>query len=173
MCGAANAVEQSRRGDRVSLTTRAHAVNISCSQRGVAQFGSAPALGAGGPRFKSERPDYWIQAPVAQGTERRPSKPRVIGSNPIGRVGGPLGGRVPATRKMTYRLFCGSERPRLVSVAQVVRAPDCGSGGRGFKSPRSPSARWGTQRFALGIRSSFGRMAGRCGGPSAGWSGTG
>ena len=28
----------------------------------------------------------------------------------------------------------------MVSVAQLVRAPDCGSGGRGFKSPRSPSA---------------------------------
>lgn len=26
----------------------------------------------------------------------------------------------------------------LVSVAQSVRAPDCGSGGRGFESPRSP-----------------------------------
>ncbi len=29
------------------------------------------------------------------------------------------------------------ERP-VVAVAQVVRAPDCGSGGRGFKSPQSP-----------------------------------
>lgn len=27
--------------------------------RGVAQFGSAPALGAGGRRFKSCRPDVW------------------------------------------------------------------------------------------------------------------
>lgn len=27
-----------------------------------------------------------------------------------------------------------------VSVAQLVRAPDCGSGGRGFKSHRSPQA---------------------------------
>ena len=26
----------------------------------------------------------------------------------------------------------------MVGVAQLVRAPDCGSGGRGFKSPRSP-----------------------------------
>src|ERR1019366_1946426 len=30
----------------------------SLKQRGVAQPGSAPALGAGGPRFKSGRPDY-------------------------------------------------------------------------------------------------------------------
>ena len=29
--------------------------------------------------------------------------------------------------------------PRMVAVAQVVRAPGCGPGGRGFKSPRSPS----------------------------------
>ena len=28
--------------------------------------------------------------------------------------------------------------PRTVSVAQSVRAPDCGSGGRGFNSPHSP-----------------------------------
>ena len=27
----------------------------------------------------------------------------------------------------------------MVSVAQLVRAPDCGSGGWGFKSPHSPS----------------------------------
>jgi hypothetical protein len=26
----------------------------------------------------------------------------------------------------------------MVDVAQLVRAPDCGSGGRGFKSPHSP-----------------------------------
>ena len=26
----------------------------------------------------------------------------------------------------------------MVGVAQVVRAPGCGPGGRGFKSPRSP-----------------------------------
>lgn len=26
----------------------------------------------------------------------------------------------------------------MVSVAQLVRAPGCGPGGRGFKSPRSP-----------------------------------
>src|SRR6185437_538609 len=59
------------RGDRVSnvimraATTRrivgynrrAVAVNASC--RGVAQPGSAPALGAGGRRFKSYRPDQF------------------------------------------------------------------------------------------------------------------
>lgn len=26
----------------------------------------------------------------------------------------------------------------MVSVAQLVRAPDCGSGGWGFEAPRSP-----------------------------------
>ncbi len=30
------------------------------------------------------------------------------------------------------------ENPNVVAVAQLVRAPDCDSGGRGFKSPRSP-----------------------------------
>src|SRR5580704_9430829 len=32
---------------------------IQCACRGVAQPGSAPALGAGGPRFKSGRPDHF------------------------------------------------------------------------------------------------------------------
>ena len=49
----------------------------------MAQPGSAPALGAGGRPFKSARPDF---APVAQGKEQRPSKPRVRGSNPFWRA---------------------------------------------------------------------------------------
>ena len=32
----------------------------------------------------------------------------------------------------------------MVSVAQLVRAPDCGSGGWGFKSPHSPSVSIGS-----------------------------
>ncbi len=82
------------------------ASRLGCHQRGVAQPGSAPALGAGGPRFKSGRPD-WIgrakvapglarvggphysrcRAPVAQWTERRTSNPMVAGSNPAGGAG--------------------------------------------------------------------------------------
>ena len=38
-------------------------------KRGVAQFGSAPALGAGGPRFKSGRPDNSVTYECA--SERR------------------------------------------------------------------------------------------------------
>ena len=30
--------------------------------------------------------------------------------------------------------------PSMVGVAQLVRAPGCGPGGRGFKSPHSPHA---------------------------------
>src|ERR671916_2170849 len=72
-------------------------------RRGVAQPGSAPALGAGGRRFKSSRPDHRslncgcssmvelqpsklamgvrfpspaLRAPVAKGTEQRTSNPR-------------------------------------------------------------------------------------------------
>jgi hypothetical protein len=37
----------------------------------------------------------------------------------------------------------------MVAVAQLVRAPDCGSGGRGFDSPRSP----------LGVRASVAGIA--------------
>ncbi len=32
--------------------------------RGVAQLGSAPALGAGGPRFESGRPDFVRESPA-------------------------------------------------------------------------------------------------------------
>ena len=35
---------------------------------------------------------------------------------------------------------CMSERPDAVGVAQLVSAPDCGSGDRGFESHHSPSA---------------------------------
>jgi len=56
--------------------------------------------------------DFQILAGVAQLEEHRPSKPIVAGSNPVPRS--------------------------MVSVAQSVRALDCGSSGRGFESPRSP-----------------------------------
>ena len=56
--------------------------------------------------------DFELSAGVAQLVEHRPSKPMVAGSNPVPRS--------------------------MVSVAQLVRALDCGSSGRGFKSPRSP-----------------------------------
>ncbi len=56
--------------------------------------------------------DFQFPAGVAQLVEHRPSKPMVAGSNPVPRS--------------------------MVSVAQLVRALDCGSSGRGFKSPRSP-----------------------------------
>ncbi len=32
----------------------------------------------------------------------------------------------------------GTLVPRMVGVAQLVRAPGCGPGGRGFETPRSP-----------------------------------
>src|SRR5712692_1403138 len=35
---------------------------LEFSPRGVAQPGSAPALGAGGPRFESARPDQFLQS---------------------------------------------------------------------------------------------------------------
>ena len=37
------------------------------------------------------------------------------------------------------RRVCNAGDNCVVAVAQVVRAPGCGPGGRGFKSPRSPS----------------------------------
>jgi len=55
---------------------------------------------------------FQLPAGVAQLVEHRPSKPMAAGSNPVPRS--------------------------MVSVAQLVRALDCGSRCRGFESPRSP-----------------------------------
>src|SRR5574342_1183942 len=128
--------------------------------RGVAQPGSAPALGAGGRGSKSRRPDSLTDewragpAPVAQRTERRPSKPRVGGSIPSGRVVVP-GGRAPSLPHWLRRraapppgplsaLRPGLTRPGLRAGAisgrpddvdfrgersSIGRALDCGSGG--------------------------------------------
>jgi hypothetical protein len=42
----------------VSSADRQQLSSSRASQRGVAQSGSAPALGAGGPGFESRRPDF-------------------------------------------------------------------------------------------------------------------
>src|SRR5215475_9869267 len=44
-----------------------YSLRPSC--RGVAQPGSAPALGAGGPRFKSGRPDHFSTLPIEQSSQ--------------------------------------------------------------------------------------------------------
>ena len=54
-------------------------------------------------------------APVAQRIEHLPSKQRVVRSSRTGRT-----------------------KNFMAGVAQVVRAPGCGPGGRGFKSHFSP-----------------------------------
>ena len=59
-----------------------------------------------------------VFAPVAQWIEHRPSKPRVVGSIPTGRAS-------------------NDSDKYMEDVAQLVRAPDCDSGGRGFE-PRLP-----------------------------------
>jgi hypothetical protein len=47
---------------QIELEQRPKYIKISSAVhcRGVAQPGSAPALGAGGPRFKSGRPDHYF-----------------------------------------------------------------------------------------------------------------
>ena len=75
-----------------------------------------------------------IFAPVAQGKEQRPSKPRVRGSNPFWRApkpvdGCPLEGEGRAD---------GTTSDKGGECSSVGRAPGCGLGGRGFKSLHSP-----------------------------------
>ncbi len=48
-------------------------------------------------------------------------------------------GPVTKQRRDSYRAVMRERIDRtMVAVAQLVRAPDCGSGGWGFKSPQSP-----------------------------------
>jgi hypothetical protein len=45
-------------------------VGLRLGVRGVAQLGSAPALGAGGRRFKSGRPDHLEEGRIAPVSEK-------------------------------------------------------------------------------------------------------
>ena len=51
---------------------------LTSQRRGVAQLGSAPALGAGGPRFKSGRPDHMENEIVVAELERGPDQKIVV-----------------------------------------------------------------------------------------------
>ncbi len=117
-------------------------LEVRLARRGMAQSGSASALGAEGRRFESVCPDQLLPdavaevrcrtwrrrrgAPVAQRIEHRPSKPGVAGS-------------IPARRANRWRIWfvaveCDGGR------SSVGRAPDCDSGRRGFESHRPPQS---------------------------------
>ena len=72
--------------------------------RGVAQSGSAPALGAGCRRFESSHPDQQtgstpnLCVPVAQRIEHLPSKQVVAGSIPAGHAT-PIGSMQPVSAR--------------------------------------------------------------------------
>ncbi len=51
---------------------------------------------------------------------------------------------------MGYRSVCHNGHA-LVAVAQLVRAPGCGPGGRGFEPRRSPSSPFGGLPIAAGL----------------------
>jgi hypothetical protein len=103
--------------------------------RGVAQPGSAPALGAGGRWFESSRPDHRASSSV--GLEQRPSKPRVMGSNPFWRA--TKGSARDAKRVCALCDFRISARVRFGGeCSSVGRALDCGSRCRGFNPLHSP-----------------------------------
>ena len=69
--------------------------------------------------------------------EQRPSKPWVGGSNPFGHT---------ETKSFDKRVPCidGPRFTMMVGMAQLVSAPDCGSGGQGFESLYPPSFFIGT-----------------------------
>ena len=46
----------------------------------------------------------------------------------------------------------------MVGVAQLARAPDCGSGGRGFESPRSPQFFYLAKLYVGGFARQFARL---------------
>ena len=63
-------------------------LHYGAGNRGIAQSGSAPALGAGCREFESLYPDHFYlkssMVIVAQLVEPRTVTPVVVGSNPIG-----------------------------------------------------------------------------------------
>ena len=125
----------------------------SANRRGIAQSGSAPALGAGCREFESLYPDHFFlrsthrftrlrwfvpdrcKAPVAQLIEHRPSKPRVKGSSPFGRATFPRGNE---GWPVLWKGHSSKAFKRYGERSSVGRAPDCDSGGRGFNPRRSP-----------------------------------
>src|SRR6476659_7037721 len=52
---------------RTTTTIMRDGAGCASSRRGVAQPGSAPALGAGGRRFESGRPDHFLSSGVPPG----------------------------------------------------------------------------------------------------------
>ena len=115
--------------------------------RGIAQSGSAPALGAGCREFESLYPDHFLVAIQMTKTERlelnwiehRPSKPRVAGSSPARRT------RYSAITSKRNMLWRRSRHTHIIRSLEkhggrssVGRAPGCDPGGRGFKPHRPP-----------------------------------
>ena len=75
-------------------------------------------------------------APVAQRIEHLPSKQRAAGSSPAGSTISEIS--VLACRNhavvVNKRLIAILSPLFVAAIVQLVRTPDCGSGGRGFKS---------------------------------------
>jgi hypothetical protein len=73
--------------------------------------------------------------------------PLTIGVVPSCRVAGLLVTllRFPPPQNLSRVSF------RMVGVAQLVRAPDCGSGGRGFETRHSPQDQLLERRFSVQV----------------------
>ena len=99
------------------IKKRGYNNEVSNISRNIAQPGSAPALGAGGRKFKSCYSDH-LSAGIAQLVERQPSKLNVASSNLVSRSKKYYGDR-----------------------SSVGRAPVCGTGCREFEPRRSPHLR--------------------------------
>src|SRR5207253_10007408 len=74
--------------------------------------------------------------PAARCLEGRRSSPLSYGG--VGALYRPGGAQLTAPARGTYNFPCAAPAARVVGVAQLVRAPGCGPGGRGFEPHRSP-----------------------------------
>ncbi len=127
-------------GDKIPLVAcGSRHPNEPC--RGVAQSGSARALGAWGRRFKSCHPDQNIVAPWSSGLRHRPF-------TAVTRVRVPMGSPFFQAFRRTWAFSSVGQSSRLITdrsgvqvpegpprgpVVQLVSTPACHAGGRGFE----------------------------------------
>ncbi len=111
-------------------------------------------VGAAPPELRSLRPDRGPNPPSFGHDQPSQTHPSQRSHRLVGTLRPPLASRsaLVTMRPMSQKgRFQGLLGGNAVGVAQVVRAPDCGSGGRGFKSPRRPQCQAGESEWFAGL----------------------